>query len=154
MIPRSQPAYEGCDSPIRPRFFSHTSTHDGGNFESVRSWKKKLQLFLRISLWSSSGGWRSQCLMAKRSVVVPQKRPPPTVASVQLYLSQPSALRVSGCDKPVSHSYCCLIPFFNMQASVIVAERARLCKRVPRGSELADCSSLGAVRAGHFGAKR
>ena len=35
----------------------------------------------------------------------------------------------------------------NMQASVIVAERARLCERVPRGSELADCSTPGAVRA-------
>ena len=40
--------------------------------------------------------------------------------------------------------------------SVIVAEleHASLCKRVSRGSELAGCSSLGAVRAGHFGAKR
>ena len=41
---------------------------------------------------------------------------------------------------------------FNMQA---ISDRCRACKTA-RGSdrELADCSSRGAVRAGHFGAKQ
>ena len=33
---------------------------------------------------------------------------------VRLGVSQPSALRASGCDTPVSHSYSCLIPFLKI----------------------------------------
>ena len=93
-----------------------------------------------------------------------RKKSPWPYIEVSRFVSKSTACAFTACEH-VDRSRTCFIAChgdvhstFNMQASVIVAEldraHASLCKRVPRGSELAGCSSLGAVRAGHFGAKR